>query len=71
MNGQMKLFRPEPLTGPYFKADIPRIRIDYKGLTAFARKKGKRACDLSDAEKNLFIVGADMDMVRQVAIKNS
>lgn len=62
-------FRPEPLAGPYFKADIPKIRIDYKGLTAYARKKGKRVCDLSDSEKNLFIVDADMNVVRRLAIK--
>ena len=46
MNGQTKSYRIEPLAGPYFKADIPQIRIDYKGLTSFARKMGKRVCDL-------------------------
>ena len=70
MNGQMKSYRPEPLAGPYYKADIPQIRIDYKGLTSFARKVGKRVCDLSDDEKNPFIIDADMNAVRQVAIKN-
>ena len=26
------------MVGPYFKADIPSIHIDYKGLIAYARK---------------------------------
>lgn len=57
------------MSGPYSKADIPNIRIDYKGLTAYARKKGIKACDLSDAEKNLFIIGSDMDSVRKLSLK--
>ena len=69
MTGRMKSFRPTKLAGPYFKADIPNIRIDYKGLTAFARKEGKRVCDLSDEEKNRFIVDADMRVVREQALR--
>ena len=69
LTGRMKSFRPTKLAGPYFKADIPNIRIDYKGLTAFARKKGKRVCDLSDEEKNRFIVDADMRAVREQALR--
>ena len=57
------------MAGPYFKADIPEIRIDYKGLTAYAREKGIRVCDLTDAEKNAFIIGADMSVIREKAIK--
>ena len=51
------------------KSDIPNIRIDYKGLTSFARSKGVRVCDLSDEEKNSFIIVADMRIVREKAIK--
>ena len=69
MNGRMKSFRQIKLAGPYFKEDIPSVRIDYKGLTALAREKGVRACDLSDEEKNRFIIGADMNKVREAAIK--
>ena len=57
------------MTGPYMKSDIPNIRIDYKGLTSFARSKGVRVCDLSDEEKNSFIIVADMRIVREKAIK--
>ena len=69
LTGRMKSFRPTKLAEPYSKADIPNIRIDYKGLTAFARAKGKRVCDLSDEEKNRFIIDADMRVVRERSIK--
>ena len=51
----MKSFRPTTLAGPYFKADIPNINIDYKGLTAFARNKECKVCDLTDEEKNILL----------------
>ncbi len=69
MNGQMKSYNSTVLAGPYFKADIPDIRIDYRGLTAFARNKGCKVCDLTDEEKNCFITNADMTVVRKYAIK--
>ena len=69
MNGQMKLSRPARLAGPYYIADIPKIQIDYRGLVAFAREKGCHVCDLTDDEKNRFIIGADMNYVREQAIR--
>jgi hypothetical protein len=69
MNGQMKSFRPAGVAGPYFIADIPQIQIDYRGLVAYAHKKGCYVSDLSDEEKNRFIVDADMNYVREKAIK--
>ena len=69
MTGQMKSFRVKSMAGPYLKADIPNIRIDYRGLTSYARKRGKRVFELSDAEKNLFIIDSDMETVRRVSIK--
>ncbi len=69
MSGQMKLYNTGILAGPYFKSDIPDIRIDYRGLIAFAKKKGCIVCDLTDEEKNCFIYDADMSVVRKYAIK--
>ena len=69
MIGQMKHYRNVRLSGPYFKKDIPNVNIDYRGLVAFAKKKGVLVCNLSDEEKNLFIKGSDMNKVRAVAIK--
>ena len=57
------------LNGPYRKADIPDIKIDYRGLTAFAHQKGVRVCDLTDDEKNLFIENADMQIIKNRAFK--
>lgn len=42
MNGRVKSYRLAALAGSYFKADIPNIKIDYRGLTAVARNKGCR-----------------------------
>ena len=69
MSGQMRSYKPSALAGPYSKADVPNIKIDYRGLTAFARNEGRRVCDLSDEEKNHFITNADMNIVRKCAIK--
>ena len=69
LTGQMRLSKPANLAGPYFKADIPDFHIDYRGLTAFARKKGIKVCDLSDEDKDRFITNADMRSVRKNSIK--
>ncbi len=69
MNGQTKSYKLSTLTGPYYKADIPNIKIDYRGLTSFAHRKGCRVCDLTDEEKNRFITDADMNTVRKYSIK--
>lgn len=69
MTGQRKPYDSTGGKGPYFIADIPVVKIDYRGLTAYARQQGKRACDLSDEEKNRFIKDGDMELVRKVAIK--
>ncbi len=69
MNGPMKSYNQSVLVGPYRKADIPDIKIDYRGLIAFAHQKGVRVCDLTDDEKNRFIEDADMSIVRKRALK--
>ena len=68
---RLRKYKLAVLAGPYSKADIPTIRIDYRGLTAFARNKECRVCDLTDEEKNRFIKAADMNIVRECAIKSS
>lgn len=40
---------------PFFAEDIPSVKIDYKGLIAYAKKKGVNVCDLSDEEKQPFV----------------
>lgn len=40
---------------PIMPSELPNIRIDYKGLVKYAKKKGVRVIELADSEKNRFI----------------
>ena len=62
-------YQTATMAGPYRKADIPSFQIDYRGLTAYARKKGVHVCDLSDSEKDTFITDANMSIIRESALK--
>ena len=66
MSGQLKSYN---LSGPYSIKDIPVFNIDYRGLTEYARSIKKQVFELSDEEKNRFIVGATMDDVKKHSLK--
>lgn len=36
-------------------SELPRVRIDYKGLLEYAKKKGVEPAELSDEDKVMFI----------------
>ena len=65
MSGQKILSEPRP----YRIDEIPVINIDYKGLIKYARSKNKMVSELSDAEKEQFILGLSMMEVREKMIK--
>ena len=41
--------------GPIMAKDIPDVRIDLRGLSAYARERGVQPVELSDAEKARFL----------------
>ena len=54
MNGQMmnySKYAESVKNTPYYTGNIPSVKIDYRGLIAYARKKGVSVHDLSDEEK--------------------
>ena len=65
MIGQMNLSN----THPYSRDEIPKFNIDYRGLIKDARSIGKPVVELSDKEKEKFIIGNTMVDVRKASIK--
>ncbi len=56
MNGRMMNYRASmDAQKPIMPSELPNIRIDYKGLVKYAKKKGVRVIELADSEKNRFI----------------
>lgn len=56
---------------PYSRDEIPKFNIDYRGLIKYAHSIGKSVIELSDKEKEKFIIGNTMDDVRKASIKLS
>ena len=40
---------------PIMTSELPKVKLDLKGIRDYARKKGGSIASLSDAEKQLFI----------------
>ena len=59
MIGQIELSNAHP----YSRDEIPKFNIDYRGLIKYAHSIGKSVVELSDKEKEKFIIGNTMDDV--------
>ena len=64
MSGQRKASEPRP----YMLNEIPTVKIDYRGLIAYAKSINKTVPELSDAEKNRFIFGSSMQEIRKMML---
>ena len=42
--------------GPILPKDLPRVTVDYRSLLSYAKQKGIKPSELSDAEKEQFII---------------
>ena len=64
MNGLMRKFNYEEyykqleiMPDPIMASELPKVKLNLKGIRDYARKKGVPISSLSDAEKQLFIKG--------------
>lgn len=68
MNGQMKRYKESLMNTPHvvLPAELQQVRIDYHGLILYAKTKGVSVPDLSDEEKNRFILNSNMDRIHEL-----
>ena len=64
MSGQKKASEPRP----YMLNEIPTVKIDYRGLIAYAKSINKTIPELSDTEKNQFISDSSMQEIRKMML---
>ena len=62
MNGLMRKFnyeeyykQLEDMPDPIMASELPKVKLNLKGIRDYAQKKGGSISSLSDAEKQLFI----------------
>ena len=62
MNGLMRKFNYEKyneqlksMPEPIMMSEIPKVKLDLKGIREFAKEKGISIASLTDEEKQLFI----------------
>ena len=62
MNGLMRKFNYEKyneqlksMPEPIMVSELPKVKLDLKGIREYARKKGISIASLTDEEKQLFI----------------
>lgn len=69
MSGQRKSYKEMLKNTPYTKvsSEIFQVNIDYHGLREYADSKGVAVSQLTDEEKDKFIVNSNMNAIRAMA----
>ena len=57
MNGQMKKYKEslEKTPGPVMPSQLPKVKLDMRGLVRYAREKGVEPICLTEEEKYRFM----------------
>lgn len=68
MSGPMSSYKEARKTTHFYEPckELQQIRIDYDGLVAYSREKGVSVPELSDEEKNRFILNSDMSRIMDI-----
>lgn len=71
MIGQMQRYRRSLTSTEHSKPnkDLLKIHINYHGLLEYAKSQGKTVPELSDEEKNQFIINSNMNIIRSLQQK--
>lgn len=51
-----KRYRASLNNTPFTSDKYPPLKINYREMVQYARKKGLAPCELSDKEKNMFLI---------------
>ena len=65
--GESLFILPAPILGD----QLPNVQVDLVALIAYARAKGVKASELSEEEKNRFIVGGTVQSMQESVRKNT
>ena len=65
MSGQTILSEPRP----YRISEIPKINIDYRSLINYAHSVGKTVPELSDDEKDKFIIDSSIQELKKIMLR--
>lgn len=71
MNEQMKSYRNyiesvKATPGPWLYEERPQIKIDLRGLVKYTHSKSVSVSELSDDEKQKFVMNASTDEVNRI-----
>ena len=71
MSGQKKSYREMLRDTPYpqVSPEVFKINIDYHGLREYADSKGISISQMTDVEKDRFIINSSMSQLKKIAMQ--